>query len=35
MSGNWDYLIRDHMEFWKPYIPQCSEAIVIMYAVVI
>ena len=27
MSENWDYLIRDHMEFWKPYIPQCSEAI--------
>ena len=27
MCHNWDYLIRDHMEFWLPYLPSYSEAI--------
>jgi len=27
LCNNWDYLIRDHMDFWIPYIPSYSEAI--------
>ena len=27
ISLNWGYLLLDNMQFWKPYIPQCAEAI--------
>ena len=27
LSENWGYLLLDNMNFWKPHIPQCAEAI--------
>ena len=27
MVENWAYLLQDHLDFWKPYLPECAEKI--------